>query len=417
MRPTAFPFAVDQRLRPLARLFLIHPETCTFIVDAERAVVVFGRWRLAVALTNVDTVSVTGPYRWWKVAGPPHISMKDRGATFATTGRAGVCLKLRYPVAAIDPFAFVRHPGITVTVDDPERVAAFVESAIAGCQTTPPTRLEPGRAWPYARGSRVAALRALWRWRARTGSSVVCRDTELMPNEPLEPPMLGTTASAAVQTIDEGVGSEYRRRYRVEVETDLSAATAMRRIQDDMNMLSDPRLAPINKLAGEIGTMRLGDRLVVALAGPWSGPVEVVGLTPTSFRLATLAGHLEAGQIEFRAVPGERGLRFEIESWARSGGTVMRVLYDVLGLASQLQAEMWVEACESFASTIGHQCGPVEVTTQRRSATRSWRSPRRREAGRCPDEVRPGGRRNRSRWRRPRRAPHPRRSRSLDDGG
>ncbi len=36
------------------------------------------------------------------------------------------------------------------------------------------------------------------------------------------------------------------------------------------------------------------------MPGPWDGPVLVVDQTPTSFRFATLKGHLEAGQIEFR---------------------------------------------------------------------------------------------------------------------
>ena len=49
--------------------------------------------------------------------------------------------------------------------------------------------------------------------------------------------------------------------------------------------------------------------------GPWDGPVRVVQAGPRSFRLATLAGHLEAGQIEFRVAPhGEGRLIFEIES-------------------------------------------------------------------------------------------------------
>lgn len=366
MTATAFPFAFDRRLRPWARLFLIHPETCTFIVDEERAVVVFGRWRVSVALSNIAHVAVTGPYRWWKVAGPPHISLQDRGATFATTAKAGLCLRLIEPVAAIEPFRFVRHPGITVTVEDPQRVGALLQEAVRACATTPPTELEARRAWPYARGTRIAAARALWHWHRRTGQTVVCREVDLPPDAMIEPPTLGPEESAgAIQDFEAGVGWAHRRRYFVEVDTELGAEAAMRPVQDDMNVLSDPALAPINKLAGEIGTMRVGDRLVVALAGPWSGPVEVVSVTSSSFRLVTLAGHLEAGQIEFRAVPIAGGVRFEIESWARSGGIVMRLLYDVAGLARGLQSEMWVEACEAFAASAGQQRGPVTVLTQR----------------------------------------------------
>ena len=51
--------------------------------------------------------------------------------------------------------------------------------------------------------------------------------------------------------------------------------------------------------------MRVGDEFVVRMPGPWDGPVRVVERDPDArFRLVTLAGHLEAGQIEFRASTG-----------------------------------------------------------------------------------------------------------------
>ena len=49
------------------------------------------------------------------------------------------------------------------------------------------------------------------------------------------------------------------------------------------------------------GPLALGDDYVVRMPGPWDGPVRVVAARPDGFRFATLRGHLEAGQIEFRA--------------------------------------------------------------------------------------------------------------------
>ena len=43
-----------------------------------------------------------------------------------------------------------------------------------------------------------------------------------------------------------------------------------------------------------------------------------VEVSPSSFGLATLVGHLEAGQIAFRTKGGRDRLEFEIESWDRS---------------------------------------------------------------------------------------------------
>jgi hypothetical protein len=54
------------------------------------------------------------------------------------------------------------------------------------------------------------------------------------------------------------------------------------------------------KVGGEMDSLAVGDEFVVRMPGPWDGPARVVSRTPTSFRLATLDGHLEAGQIEFR---------------------------------------------------------------------------------------------------------------------
>ena len=82
------------------------------------------------------------------------------------------------------------------------------------------------------------------------------------------------------------------------------------------------------KTRGGEGPLAVGDEFVVRMPGPWDGPVTVVDRTPTSFRFATLKGHLEAGQIEFRTSADGDAVRFEIESWARSGDRLSGLLYD-----------------------------------------------------------------------------------------
>ena len=80
------------------------------------------------------------------------------------------------------------------------------------------------------------------------------------------------------------------------------------------------RFAPFTKARGRSGEMVVGDRYVIQLAGPWKGAVEVIDVTPRSFRFATLEGHMESGVIEMRAAEAEdtRRVQFTIESWARS---------------------------------------------------------------------------------------------------
>ena len=120
-----FDFAFDPRFRLAALPFGVTPGTAAVELDDLHLSIRFGPWRLFTSKANVESAEVTGPYDWWKVAGPPHLSLADRGITFATNGDQGVCLRFRTPVAAMLPFGLLKHPGATVTVAD---TAALVQS-------------------------------------------------------------------------------------------------------------------------------------------------------------------------------------------------------------------------------------------------------------------------------------------------
>jgi hypothetical protein len=90
--------------------------------------------------------------------------------------------------------------------------------------------------------------------------------------------------------------------------------------------------------------------LIVRLPGPWDGPVRVIERTATSLRLATLKGHMEAGEIEFHAGYDERGfLRFQIDSWARSGDRLFGLLYERFPIGREMQLHMWAQFCQRAA--------------------------------------------------------------------
>jgi uncharacterized protein (UPF0548 family) len=95
--------------------------------------------------------------------------------------------------------------------------------------------------------------------------------------------------------------------------------------------------------------------------------VVVADRTPTSFRFATLRGHLEAGQIEFRtSADGDGAVRFEIESWARSGDRLSSLLFDRVKLAKEMQLHMWTHFCERAAKLAGGRIrGGVHIDTRR----------------------------------------------------
>lgn len=100
-------------------------------VEAGRAglLVRFGLWRLRTGLDNIAGAELTGGFAWWRTAGPPHLSFTDRGVTFATNGRRAVCVRFHEPVRVLDPTGRLRHPGATLTVRDPERLAAELLAA------------------------------------------------------------------------------------------------------------------------------------------------------------------------------------------------------------------------------------------------------------------------------------------------
>lgn len=156
-----------------------------------------------------------------------------------------------------------------------------------------------------------------------------------------------------VQFVTDGVGELLHRRYTTVVDgAGRSPETLMTAVQTDPNCVV-PDAAVFQRSDGD-GPMRLGDEYVVRMPAPWDGPVRVVDLTPRSFRLATLWGHLEAGQIEFRADTLPDGaLRFEIESWARPGDHVSHLLYNRLPLAKEVQLSVWARTCTAVAGLVG----------------------------------------------------------------
>lgn len=124
--PRTFPLAFDPVYRWVGRPIDIRPETTSVEVTDDEVVVRFGRWSTRIDRSTIVAVEVTGPYGIPKTVGPPHVSLADRGITFATNRRRGVCLRLSRPVRGIEPLGLLRHPGVTVTVEDPEALAALL---------------------------------------------------------------------------------------------------------------------------------------------------------------------------------------------------------------------------------------------------------------------------------------------------
>lgn len=113
-----FGFAFDPSFRLPGRLFAITPDRCWIVASDTELSVRFGPWRIRTPLANIDRMEVTGPYHWWKVAGPARLGVTDRGLTFATNARRGVQFDFHQPIAGIEPTGRLRHPNLTVTPAD-----------------------------------------------------------------------------------------------------------------------------------------------------------------------------------------------------------------------------------------------------------------------------------------------------------
>jgi uncharacterized protein DUF1990 len=181
------------------------------------------------------------------------------------------------------------------------------------------------------------------------------------------PPLPDGVSREEVQPASDGAGPLFHRRYAALVrEPRLSPEELIAHVAGDLNKVTPTEFAVFQKVEGPDEGMHVGDEYVVRMAAPWDGPVRVVRRTPRSFRFATLAGHLEAGQIEFRAEERPDGLRFEIESWARSGDRMVNVLYDRLRMAKEIQLHMWTSFLERVArESGGRPAGGIDIHTRR----------------------------------------------------
>jgi hypothetical protein len=118
-----FQFAFAPSYRRAALPFGVTPATAWVEVGDTEFAARFGPWRVSTPLANITEVAVTGPYRFVKTAGPARLAITDRGLTFATNGERGVRVSFHTAVRGLDPLGLIRHPELTVTVEDVDGLA------------------------------------------------------------------------------------------------------------------------------------------------------------------------------------------------------------------------------------------------------------------------------------------------------
>lgn len=119
-QPRRFGFAFDPRYRRILGVIGIRPATAWAQLGRERLTVRFGPWRFNTPLANIRTTCVTGPYASALKAIGPHVSLADRGLSFGTTTQRGLCLLFHESVPGRETLGLIKHPGLTLTLDDIE---------------------------------------------------------------------------------------------------------------------------------------------------------------------------------------------------------------------------------------------------------------------------------------------------------
>jgi hypothetical protein len=221
-------------------------------------------------------------------------------------------------------------------------------------------RLSTASRWPVGIG--LTFWRYLWR------TVPLHRVEELGDWETDRPPELPADVSQeASQAVGDGHGALFHRRYRTRIrDTAMTPEALMRRVQGDIDEVAPTEFASFVKTSGDHGAMRPGDEYIVRMPGPWDGPVRVAEVAPASFRLMTLEGHLEAGQIIFSAWREDGLLVFEIESWARSSSKLVDLLYDRLRISKETQLHMWTSVLQRAAELAeGRVTGGIDIHTRR----------------------------------------------------
>jgi hypothetical protein len=181
------------------------------------------------------------------------------------------------------------------------------------------------------------------------------------------PPLPDEVSHEDIQFPEDGSGPLFHRIYTGVIrDAACSAEELIEHIAADPNRVAPLALARFSKTSGPEWRLQTGDEFLVRMLGPWDGPVRAVEVTPTSFRMATLEGHLEAGQIEWRAFPRDDRIVFQIVSWARSGGRLAAIMHDRLLMAKEVQLHMWTSVIEHVARQSGGRLAePIRIETRR----------------------------------------------------
>ncbi|MEU2376147.1 DUF1990 domain-containing protein [Streptomyces misionensis] len=205
-------------------------------------------------------------------------------------------------------------------------------------------------------------------WRYLWETTPLYRAGECEGDEQDRPPRIPPDAvDDTVQLAEDGFGPLFHRTFRVHI---AGAGIDAARLVEQLCCHFE-HFVPSEVVGIRVGELRahglhVADELLVEMPGPWNGPVRVVQRDRELLHLVTLRGHMEAGQVQFRARRDGDLLVFEIELWARAATRLVHVLYSHLRVAKEIQLNMWVRFCLSAVKASGGRLvDGVHIRTRR----------------------------------------------------
>lgn len=129
-----FWFRFDGKYRWVLAALGVWPDRAWAEIDGDVVRVRFGRWLLETPVENVAETTISGPYQGYRAIGV-RWSFSDGGLTFGTNTERGLCLRFHEPVAGGTPFEAIKHPGLTLTLDEPELFGNAIARAQAERQS------------------------------------------------------------------------------------------------------------------------------------------------------------------------------------------------------------------------------------------------------------------------------------------
>ncbi len=166
-------------------------------------------------------------------------------------------------------------------------------------------------------------------------------------------PLPAENPPSAQREEDAGVGPVVHRLYSATIpEPKLTADRLLAIIAADPNVIAPSEVLRFEKTRGRAGVLEETDELLIRMAGPWNGPVEVTRRWQEGFRLTATRGHPQLGQVEVRARDAGGELTIEIQTRERAAGVVFHALQRI-GLIRRMQSYTWAEMLENAAQLAG----------------------------------------------------------------